>query len=177
MKVKVDRAKELLSGAGDGGGEAGGSEDRHHHRHAEGARGPARDARADPAPGNHSIAGVLPAEDPQQVQREIEDALARHGVDDVEVESCRIEKGALGTPDSDASVRACRSALEVLSLPTESAAVAFGTDAGIFAQEGLPGVVFGPGSIKEAHTDREYVEVSQVETAVEFFVTLLEARN
>ena len=53
-----------------------------------------------------------------------------------------------------------------------SSPLAFGTDAGIFAQEGLPGVVLGPGSITQAHTDREYVEVSQVETAVEIFVSL-----
>ena len=119
---------------------------------------------------------LLPAEDPEQVESEIADALKRNGIDDVEIESCRIEKGALGTPDDHPAVRACRSALEGLGISGESAAVAFGTDAGIFAQEGLPGVVLGPGSITQAHTVREYVEVSQVETAVEIFVSLLEAR-
>lgn len=120
---------------------------------------------------------LLPSEDPEQVRAEIEDALKRNGIEDVEIESCRIEKGALGTPDNHPAVRACRSALEGLGISGESAAVAFGTDAGIFAQEGLPGVVLGPGSIAQAHTVREYVEISQVETAVEIFVSLLEART
>ena len=38
---------------------------------------------------------LLPTEDPEQVKEEIENALKLHGVEDVEVESCRIEKGAL----------------------------------------------------------------------------------
>ncbi len=120
---------------------------------------------------------LLPAEDPEQVREEIENALTLHGIEDVEVESCRIEKGALGTPEDHPAVLACRSALQTLGMNGESAAVAFGTDAGIFAHKGLPGVVFGPGSIAQAHTDREYVETSQVEGAVEVFVALLEARN
>ena len=43
--------------------------------------------------------------------------------------------------------------------------------------EGLPGIVFGPGSIEQAHTAREFVETKQVETAMAFFTALLEGRG
>ena len=59
--------------------------------------------------------------------------------------------------------------------PETPAAVAFGTDAGLFAEAGIPCVVFGPGSIEQAHTAREFVATDQVETATAIFRHLLEA--
>ena len=55
--------------------------------------------------------------------------------------------------------------------------MSFGTDAGLFAEEGLPGVVMGPGSIAQAHTAREFVDVRQVEAMADFFVRLLESAD
>ncbi|HAL56296.1 MAG TPA: acetylornithine deacetylase [Bacteroidetes bacterium] len=43
----------------------------------------------------------------------------------------------------------------------------YGTDAGVYAAIGIPCVVFGPGNIAQAHTDSEYVELSQIEQAVQ----------
>ncbi|WP_201285449.1 acetylornithine deacetylase [Chelativorans xinjiangense] len=40
--------------------------------------------------------------------------------------------------------------------------VAYGTEAGIFSQAGIPTVVCGPGDIAQAHTADEYVELSQI---------------
>jgi acetylornithine deacetylase len=40
-------------------------------------------------------------------------------------------------------------------------------NAGFFKQAGIPCLVFGPGSIRQAHTAEEYVELSQVEKASE----------
>ena len=52
--------------------------------------------------------------------------------------------------------------------------MAFGTDAGVFEVDaGWPGVVMGPGSIEQAHTNSEYVEIDQVEAMARFFVSLL----
>jgi acetylornithine deacetylase len=39
------------------------------------------------------------------------------------------------------------------------------TDAGVLAAGGIPGVVFGPGSIAQAHTVDEWVSVAQLERA------------
>lgn len=49
----------------------------------------------------------------------------------------------------------------------------YATDAGIYAQAGIPSVVFGPGNIKQAHTENEYVEIIQVEKAAKIFEKLM----
>jgi acetylornithine deacetylase len=118
---------------------------------------------------------LLPGETAAQVQEEMEDALRRHGALDVEVTECRMEKGPLATPDDHPAVVACQAALRKIGLPALPGTVAFGTDAGVFTQHALPGVVIGPGSIERAHTAREYVEVDQVERAVDLFAAILEA--
>ncbi|CUH65076.1 Acetylornithine deacetylase [Thalassovita gelatinovora] len=48
----------------------------------------------------------------------------------------------------------------------------FGTDAGCFDREGLPSVVFGPGSINQAHIPDEYIEISQIEACLNFLQKL-----
>ncbi|MGO4835954.1 M20/M25/M40 family metallo-hydrolase [Rhizobiaceae sp. 2RAB30] len=40
--------------------------------------------------------------------------------------------------------------------------VAYGTEAGIFRQAGIPTVVCGPGDIAQAHTADEYIDLSQI---------------
>ncbi len=50
--------------------------------------------------------------------------------------------------------------------------VPYGTDAWALAAAGIPTVVFGPGSIDQAHTDDEWIEVEQLDRAVEVFYRL-----
>ena len=54
--------------------------------------------------------------------------------------------------------------------------VPFGTDAWVLSEAGIPTVVFGPGSIEQAHTDDEWIEIDQLERAVEIFSRLALAR-
>jgi acetylornithine deacetylase/succinyl-diaminopimelate desuccinylase-like protein len=51
--------------------------------------------------------------------------------------------------------------------PGERIGVPFGTDAPHFAATGCPTVVFGPGSIDQAHTADEWIDVEQLRTASE----------
>ena len=44
-------------------------------------------------------------------------------------------------------------------------AARYGTNASIFAAAGVPAVVFGPGSIDQAHTADEWIDLAQVEAA------------
>ena len=118
---------------------------------------------------------LLPGEDEESFAGEIRTTLSRAGIEDVELDWCRTEKAALGTEDEHVSVRACQQALAAAGLPTEPDVAAFGTDAGVFATHGIGGVVFGPGSIEQAHTAREWVDTRQVEQAGEVFVRLLES--
>ncbi|MEN8181277.1 MAG: M20/M25/M40 family metallo-hydrolase [Myxococcota bacterium] len=120
---------------------------------------------------------LLPGEDAAGVRKEVEAALLERNVGSVGLEHCEVAKGPLDTPDDHPSVRACQSALQAAGLPTAPCGVAFGTDAGGFAEAGLPGVVLGPGSIRQAHTTREFVELDQLDAMTEFFVHLLEGRS
>ncbi len=120
---------------------------------------------------------LLPDEGAEEVRAGVETALQRAGVRDVEIASLSVEKVALETDPQHRSVRACQSALARTGLPTETQAVAFGTDAGEFSNGGIPGIVFGPGSIEQAHTSREFISTSQVERATEAFVALLEGAD
>jgi len=117
---------------------------------------------------------LLPGEDAQTFRREIEDVLRAAGLDGVRVTTASVEKPALATAPGSPGVRACRKALSATGLRDDPTIAAYGTDAGVFARHGLPGVVLGPGDIAQAHTAREYVEIPQVEQAAAFFLALLE---
>ena len=51
--------------------------------------------------------------------------------------------------------------------PCHCYGVPFGTDAGFLANCNIPSVVFGPGSIDQAHTKDEWIDIPQIEKAIE----------
>jgi acetylornithine deacetylase len=120
---------------------------------------------------------LLPGEDAASVRAEIEGALSRHGVEHVRIARCRVEKDALATDRDHPVVKRCLGRLADEGLPAQTAVAAFGTDAGPLSKEGWPAVAFGPGSIAQAHTAREYVEIDQVEAAARWFRRLLESSD
>ncbi len=52
--------------------------------------------------------------------------------------------------------------------------VAYGTEAGLFHEAGVPTVIVGPGSIVQAHKPDEYVEVAQLAACQAFLTRLIE---
>jgi len=53
--------------------------------------------------------------------------------------------------------------------------VSFGTEAGLFQEvAGVPTVVVGPGSIAQAHTADEWIDVAQLESCAGFVGRLIE---
>ena len=51
----------------------------------------------------------------------------------------------------------------------ELVGVPYGTDAAAISAAGVPTVVFGPGSIDQAHTADEFIEIDELELATEIF--------
>ena len=51
--------------------------------------------------------------------------------------------------------------------------VAYGTEAGLFAQAGVPTVVIGPGSINQAHKADEFIAISELEKCGNFLDRLI----
>jgi acetylornithine deacetylase len=55
-----------------------------------------------------------------------------------------------------------------------SEAVAYGTEAGLFQEAGIPSVVCGPGNILQAHKPNEFIELSQIDACVAFMRRLID---
>jgi len=56
-----------------------------------------------------------------------------------------------------------------LAAPCRAVGVPYGTDGALFAAAGVPTVIFGPGSIAQAHTADEWIALDQVEIAAEIY--------
>lgn len=52
--------------------------------------------------------------------------------------------------------------------------VAFGTEAGLFSELGIPTIVCGPGNIEQAHKPNEFIELSQIGLCEAFMERLLQ---
>ena len=74
----------------------------------------------------------------------------------------------LDTPLTDPVVRALKQAREeATGREAEPVGVTFGTDASALAPVGISCVVFGPGSIDQAHSDEEWVGIEEAAVAAE----------
>ncbi|MBW8038379.1 MAG: M20 family metallopeptidase [Planctomycetes bacterium] len=79
------------------------------------------------------------------------------------------EVGALETDSGCDFVRDFCSAVDI----TETCAVGFTTDGPHFASLGAPVVIFGPGNPQLAHKPNEYIDISDVEKAVEYYKNII----
>lgn len=78
-----------------------------------------------------------------------------------------VDEGLDTAPDAPV-VQVATQVLQELGLDSAPCGVPFGCDASKLSRAGVPSIVFGPGSIDRAHTVDEYVELDQVEQALEF---------
>jgi acetylornithine deacetylase len=92
---------------------------------------------------------------------------------DAEMESPMLTDEALETSSDAAVVHTASSVLSSMGLNGEPCGVPFGCDASKLSRAGIPSIVFGPGSIDRAHAAVEYVELDQVEQALEFYRSFL----
>ncbi|MHB8997284.1 MAG: M20 family metallopeptidase [Armatimonadota bacterium] len=112
---------------------------------------------------------VTPLETVEQVEAELRAWLAEH-LEGVPWEmSVMLADGALEGSSDSGIARRCALALDRALGSHTVGGVQYGTDASKFAAAGTPAVVLGPGSIAQAHTAVEWVEVAQVEQAVEVY--------
>jgi acetylornithine deacetylase len=75
--------------------------------------------------------------------------------------------------DADAGiVQLAREVLGEMGRDDGVSGVPFGSDASKFSRLGIPTVLFGPGSIDQAHAAVEYVECAEVEKALAFYTEI-----
>lgn len=117
---------------------------------------------------------LLPGEKPVDVlldlQELIENLQALHPGFSARIEApLLLVDEALETPAHAAVVTTARTVLRAMKLNDRPCGVPFGSDASKLSRAGIPAIVFGPGSIDQAHAADEYVELTQVKQAMEFY--------
>ncbi len=111
---------------------------------------------------------IMPDEDPASIKKTIEsvvcDAVAGTVESPPEINWTQFNP-AMETQDNLPDIVALDSALRSVVGKTRYDAVAYATNGGFYSQAGIPCVVFGPGSISDAHTNNESIELKEVDTA------------
>ena len=115
---------------------------------------------------------TIPGESDPAVKREILAFLRRHGlvatmIDTKHEEPAPPMETSLRLPLVQKFLHCARQKKPV--------GVDFFTDAGVLAAAGIPSVVFGPGDIAQAHTDDEWVALSQLDRGTKLLSRFLES--
>jgi acetylornithine deacetylase len=116
---------------------------------------------------------LLPDESPDVVlasyQAMIDKLKQSDSTVDIEMQLPYLIDPAMETSSHSSIVRAAIRATSEIGLDSQLAGVPFGSDASKLARNNIPAIIFGPGSIDQAHTACEYVEWEQVVKAFEFY--------
>jgi len=121
---------------------------------------------------------LMPGEDVNTVKKSIEsvifDAVAGTIKSPPEITWTQFYP-SMETHDSLPDLIALDVALKSLTGSATYDAVAYATNGGFYAQAGIPCVVFGPGSIADAHTNNESIDLKEIETAAKVLHNFLVA--
>jgi acetylornithine deacetylase len=119
---------------------------------------------------------------PGETQKEATAELTRH-LEELRAEDARFKysyeqiewyaplEENIASPVARAAEAACRRVMG----KAEFAVAPWGANTGEFKQAGIPCVLFGPGSIRQAHTADEFIEIAQVATAAEVYAEIIRA--
>ena len=120
---------------------------------------------------------VIPGETPEEALVAFRQRLARaQAADpdlDVTMEEPFLMDNAMETPEDAHVVQVAVSACQSVLGRSEITGVPYGTDASKFTAVGMPAIVFGPGSIDQAHAAVEWVECEQVLKAVGIYQRMM----
>jgi len=118
---------------------------------------------------------LLPDEDPEAARRQAITWLAENCscADSLEHAPAFLAAGGLSDTGNGPLANLLSTSARQCGHAGEQVGVAYATDAPMFARIGIPTVVFGPGSARQAHTADEWVEVAQLESAVEILYHFL----
>lgn len=119
---------------------------------------------------------TLPGEDSASVLRDIAQTLESIAANDSSIELEMSEPFV--DPALDPRVNAPISEklaviLNSCGIPGEPLGAGYGTDASTYSSAGIPAIVIGPGSIEQAHTEDEWLEIAQLEKSVEIYSAIM----
>lgn len=120
---------------------------------------------------------LLPGEDPVGARQQTIQWLAEHLPSAFQVEHAApfLSGSALSDCHNTALANLITDVLNQHGLSGRHVGVPYGTDAPAFSRLGIPTIVFGPGSVQQAHTVDEWVSITQLEAAVKILVDTIVA--
>ncbi len=112
---------------------------------------------------------LLPHEEPQAAYMHVIDYLSREVGSEVRIQHDPPFLIGVGLPDETNGelANAMQGAARSMGLESEKIGVPYGTDAAAISAAGVPSIVFGPGSIAQAHTADEWLALDGLEAASE----------
>jgi acetylornithine deacetylase len=120
---------------------------------------------------------LLPEENPGEVRAEMIERIAA-ACGETRIEHDAPFSDTYGLPDETTDpaaapwVAAVERAARVRGAGQRTAA-RYGTNAGVYAAAGVPSIVFGPGSIAQAHTADEWIDLGQLTAATDILVDVV----
>lgn len=111
-----------------------------------------------------SIEGVL-----AHYQRLLDDLSRQHSTMQFEMEAPMLADYPLSTSADSPPAQLASQILSGMKLNETPCGVPFGSDASKLGRQGIPSLIFGPGSIDQAHAAVEYIDLDQVQRAFEFY--------
>ncbi|MSR56510.1 MAG: M20 family peptidase [Planctomycetaceae bacterium] len=118
---------------------------------------------------------VVPGEDPQRVIPHVTTYLRERLDVDFEMEPSWLDGATLSDDNNGAWAERLMRQISATVGPREKQGASYGTNASRFAVTGVPAIVFGPGSIAQAHTVDEWIDVEQLGQAAEIYYRLCAA--
>lgn len=115
---------------------------------------------------------VIPGENPQQVIPHVTTYLRERLDVDFEMEPSWLDGASLSDNNNGAWADRLMRHISAAVGPRERRGAFYGTNASRFAVTGVPAIVFGPGSIAQAHTVDEWIDVAQLQQAGEIYFQL-----
>jgi acetylornithine deacetylase len=121
---------------------------------------------------------LLPGDDPQTAWRRTIDYVSAQlgdaaAVQHIEHEPPLMHSGGLSDEANGALADRLAVAIHEVTGTAGRIGVPFGTDAAVFSAAGVPTVVFGPGSIEQAHTADEWIALDQLPQASEILYRMM----
>ncbi len=111
---------------------------------------------------------VVPGESPEAARHEvIERIAAACGAARIEHDEPFLESAGLPAMTDRTWFDRLTAAAASKGVVSREIAARYGTNASVFAAAGVPSLVFGPGSISQAHTADEWIELAQIDTVAD----------
>lgn len=112
---------------------------------------------------------MLPGETAESVISEYAEVLRDFPDDEVIINAPMLSDEAMETAADSPATQSASRVLEAMGLDAEPVGVPFGCDCTKLSRAGIPSLIFGPGSIDQAHTAAEFVSIDHVELAFDFY--------